>query len=160
MKNKIYLDTSIPSAYYDISKAMRQNITKKWFENDSKNYSLYISTLTMVELNKTKNEDRKNDINRLIKEYNFIQLEINEEAIELSKKYIAKGAIPPKEVEDALHIAIATVNSIPLLASWNFKHIVSINPIIKVNEINKKSKYPVIQIGTLEIFGGAKYGNL
>lgn len=116
MKNKIYLDTSIPSAYFDFSKTLRQNMTKKWFENDSKNYSLYISTLTMVELNKTKNEGRKNDINRLIKEYNFIQLEINEKAIELSKKYIAKGAIPPKEVEDALHIAIATVNSISLLA--------------------------------------------
>ena len=37
MKDKIYLDTSVPSAYYDASKPIRQLITQKWFENESKN---------------------------------------------------------------------------------------------------------------------------
>jgi len=48
----------------------------------------------------------------------------------------------------------------PLLASWNFKHIVSINPIRKIHEINSKEKYQIVEIGSLEIYGGAKYGNL
>ncbi|MBI4652616.1 hypothetical protein HY745_15350 [Candidatus Desantisbacteria bacterium] len=160
MKNKIYLDTSIPSAYLDFSKPVRQLITQKWLEIESKNYSLYISTLTMVEINRTKKDSKKNTINNLINEYNCRQLEINEEAIELSKKYITHGAIPPKEVENSLHIAIATVNKITLLASWNFRHIVSINPIIKINQINNKFNHCSIQIGTLEIFVGSKYGKL
>ena len=50
-----------------------------------------------------------------------------------------RGAIPKSEPEDAYHIAIATVNKIELLASWNFSHIVSINPIRKIHEINKKA---------------------
>jgi hypothetical protein len=42
-----------------------------------------------------------------------------------------KGAIPKSEPEDAYHIAIASVNHLDALASWNFKHIVSVNPIRK-----------------------------
>jgi len=160
MKPKLYLDTSIPSAYYDNSKPIRQLITQKWFENDAKNYDLYISTLTMVEIEKTPNEIRKNDIKQLIKDYNCKLLGRKKKAIDLSNEYILKGAIPNNEIEDALHIAIATVNSIPLLASWNFKHIVSVNPIRKIHEINKEFSYPFIEIGTLELYGGAKYGNL
>ncbi len=53
-----------------------------------------------------------------------------------------------------------TCNEIDALASWNFKHIVSINPIRKIHEINKKLNFPMIEIGSLELFGGAKYGNL
>lgn len=32
---QLYLDTSIPSAYYDTSKPVRQLITQKWFEHDA-----------------------------------------------------------------------------------------------------------------------------
>jgi hypothetical protein len=71
-----------------------------------------------------------------------------------------KGAIPASEPEDALHIAVATVYKIESLASWNFKHIVSSNPIRKIHEINLKENYSLIEIGSLEIFGGSKYGNL
>jgi hypothetical protein len=35
-----------------------------------------------------------------------------------------------------------------------------INPIRKVHEINKKNNYTNIEIGSLQIFGGAKYGNI
>ena len=34
MINKLYLDMSIPSAYYGNSKPIRQLITEKWFENE------------------------------------------------------------------------------------------------------------------------------
>ena len=87
-------------------------------------------------------------------------LEFPQEAMDLANEYMAKGAIPPSEPEDAYHIAIATVNHIEALASWNFKHIVSFNPIRKVHELNKKYGYPRIEIGSLELFGGAKYGNI
>jgi hypothetical protein len=40
MNTKLYLDTSIPSAFYDSSKPVRQLMTQKWFEFDRTNYSL------------------------------------------------------------------------------------------------------------------------
>ena len=71
-----------------------------------------------------------------------------------------KGAIPKSEPEDAYHVAIASVNQLDALVSWNFKHIVSMNPIRKIHEINMKHGYRIIEIGSLELFGGAEYGNL
>ncbi len=87
-------------------------------------------------------------------------LELSEKALWLAGEYMKKDAIPDSEPEDAHHIAIASVNRIDTLASWNFKHIVSINPIRKVHEINLKLKYPIIEIGSLQLFGGAEYGSL
>ncbi len=87
-------------------------------------------------------------------------LPFTEEAELLGNEYISKGAIPASEPEDAFHIAIATINKIEAIASWNFAHIVSVNPIRKIHEINYKNKYSIVEIGSLELFGGAKYGNL
>ena len=158
--DKLYLDTSIPSAYCDNSKPVRQLITQKWFENEAYYYELYISNLVFEELSKLSNQEKRETIEDLLYKHKVNMLPLTKEAQELAYLYMKKGAIPPSEPEDALHIAIATVNRIGLLASWNFKHIVSINPIRKIHEINSKEKYQIIEIGSLEIYGGAKYGNL
>jgi len=160
MKTKLYLDTSVPSAYYDTSKPVRQLVTQKWFENEAASYELYISILTIEELNNLKNAQKLLNINELLGGFDIKVLQISDKAIELGNEYIKKGAIPPSEPEDAYHIAIATINGIEALASWNFKHIVSINPIRKIHEINLKRNYQTIEIGSLELFGGAIYGNL
>ncbi|MEW5802284.1 MAG: type II toxin-antitoxin system VapC family toxin [bacterium] len=160
MKMKLYLDTSIPSAYFDYSKPVRQLITQKWFENDASSFELYISVITIEEIEKLKNFNKRNKIKELIVNHNVKVLEISSEAIELANEYMNAGAIPQSEPEDAYHIAVAAVNTVETLASWNFKHIVSINPIRKIHEVNRKLKYPMIEIGSLELFGGSRYGNL
>jgi len=160
MKIKLYLDTSIPSSYFDYSKPLRQLITQKWFENDAFIYELFISVITIEEIEKLENLNKKNEIRKLILNHKMNVLEISTEAIDLANEYIKNSAIPESEPEDAYHIAIATINKIETLASWNFKHIVSINPIRKIHEVNKKFNYQLIEIGSLELFGGSKYGNL
>ena len=49
-KSKIYLDTSVPSAYFDLSKPVRQLVTEKWFDFESPNYTLFTSAVTIEEL--------------------------------------------------------------------------------------------------------------
>jgi hypothetical protein len=160
MKQKLYLDTTIPSAFYDTSKPIRQLITQKWFENDAKNYHLYISSITILEINKISNINKKESIEKLLIDHNMNLLDFDGNSKKLAVEYMNKGAIPKTEPEDAYHIAIATVNSIEFLASWNFSHIVSVNPIRKIHEINKNLGYYIIEIGSLELFGGYKYGNI
>ncbi len=159
-KIRLYLDTSVPSAFYDTSKPMRQLITQKWFENDSLSYELYISVITVEEIGKIKNDLKKQNISELTVKYKMKVLDLSEKAKDLANEYMSRGAIPKSEPQDAYHIAIATINEIDALASWNFKHIVSINPIRKIREINRKYNFSAIEIGSLELFGGAKYGNI
>ncbi len=160
MKTKLYLDTSIPSAFFDTYKPVRQLITQKWFEYEASSYDLYISALTIEEINKLKNQVKLQNIRNLLVSSNISMLDLTDEAITLGEEYIQGGAIPESEPEDAYHIAISTVNGIEALASWNFKHIVSINPIRKIHEINLKRGYQIVEIGSLELFGGSIYGNL
>jgi len=96
----------------------------------------------------------------IIFDYHVNILELSEKAVILAEEYINRGAVPKSEREDAYHIAIASVNRLDCLASWNFKHIVSLNPIRKVHEINMKFGYPIIEIGSLQLFGGSESGNL
>lgn len=159
-KIRLYLDTSVPSAYYDTSKPIRQLLTQKWFENEALLYELYISVITVEEIGEIKNDLKKQNISALTVKYNMQVLDFSDKAKNLANEYMIRGAIPPSEPQDAYHIAIATINEIDALASWNFKHIVSINPIRKIHEINRKYNYSPIEIGSLEIFGGAKYGNI
>ena len=156
MKIKLYLDTSVPSAYYDYSKPIRQLITQKWFENESQNFELYISVICLEVINELKNDIKRENILKLLLDYDMTLLPFTDDAEILGNEYINKGAIPSIEPEDAFYIAIATVNKIESIASWNFKHIVSANPIRKIHEINYKNNYSLIEIGSLELFGGAK----
>jgi predicted nucleic acid-binding protein len=160
MKTKLYLDTSVPSAYYDTSKPVRQLMTQKWFENEAANFDLYSSTLAVKEIRTLANVIKRDQILEIFALYNIHLLDLTEEVIDLGNEYMSKGAIPASEPEDAYHIAIASFNGIETLASWNFKHIVSINPIRKIHEINLKRNFQIIEIGSLELFGGSIYGNL
>jgi predicted nucleic acid-binding protein len=137
MKTKVYLDTTVPSAYYDTSKPIRQLITQKWFENDSFDYELYTSVITIQEINLIKNKQKLENIKNLMLNNNVKILEINEFSERLADEYLEKGAIPLSEKEDALHVAIASAHRVESLVSWNFKHIVSVNPIRKIHEINQ-----------------------
>ncbi len=53
----------------------------------------------------------------------FLVLDISKEAEELSNLPIEKHGIPSECPEDALHIAIASVEKIDFITTWNFKHI-------------------------------------
>ena len=55
-------------------------------------------------------------------------LDTPKEALDsLSNDLINAGALPLKARIDSFHIAIAAINNVQYLATWNFKHIANIN---------------------------------
>ena len=56
-------------------------------------------------------------------------LDIDDEARILAETIIAKKGIPSQYPEDALHIAVAAVNGIEIVVTWNFAHLN--NPFIR-----------------------------
>jgi hypothetical protein len=51
-------------------------------------------------------------------------LDITAETKAFAQLLVTSGAVPPTEPEDALHIALATLNAVDYIASWNFAHMV------------------------------------
>ncbi len=91
MKTKLYLDTSVPSAYFDTSKPVRQLMTQKWFENDASNFDLYISILTLEEISHIQNQEKLAAIKELIISANMTVLELTEGATQLGDEYMKQG---------------------------------------------------------------------
>jgi hypothetical protein len=71
---------------------------------------------------------------------------LTQEAENLANTYIAEKIIGKSSIEDCQHIAIATVNKVDVLASWNFKHIVNLDRIKGYNGVNLLMGYNTIEI--------------
>jgi hypothetical protein len=71
---------------------------------------------------------------------------ISPEAIALAQEYIKENVVGQASLDDCLHIALATINKIDVLVSWNFKHIVNLKRIRGYNAINILNGYPTIEI--------------
>ena len=152
---KLYLDTSVPSAYYDDEKPERRRITKLWWKNDLPQYEALVSRVTIDELEATKDTGKRERFSKLIEGFRI--LNITPECRELARKYINSKVIPEESFNDALHVAIATINKIDILASWNFSHLVNTNTRHKVNGINMLNNYSGIEISSPYELGGGKY---
>jgi hypothetical protein len=74
-----------------------------------------LSDLTLQELEMARQEVR--DKVREIPKQNIVAVTINDEAIKLAETYITEGALTNKSYNDALHIALATLNNSDVMAS-------------------------------------------
>lgn len=63
-------------------------------------------------------------------------VEVNEQAEMLADAYIGHRILTEKFRNDMLHIAVATAHNVDILVSWNFKHIVHYDKIVKFNAVN------------------------
>jgi hypothetical protein len=50
-------------------------------------------------------------------------LDTSDAVDDLADELIVQGAVPASQPRDAFHIAIAAVNGVQYLVTWNFKHI-------------------------------------
>lgn len=66
----------------------------------------------------------------------------------LAKEYVRNGAVPESYPEDAYHIAIAVINEMDYLLSWNFKHIVRRKTKDIVRMVNTLNRFRQIEIMT------------
>ncbi len=142
MRLRIYIDTSVIGGCLDkeFQNASRQLIDK--FKQGE--MIAVISELTTLELKDAPQEVR--DIIREIPEENIEYVELTEEAVNLARKYTVEGVIGEGKLVDAEHIAIATINRVDVLVSWNFRHIVNLQRIRGYNSVNLKYGYPLLEI--------------
>jgi predicted nucleic acid-binding protein len=141
---KIYLDTSIPNAYFDGRNSFRKEITKEFWKklND---YEIFVSDLVIKEIEDTRDELRKSNLLSLIGEFNVLSSS-EEEIRSLAEEYVIRGIIPIKKIEDAIHIAIASFYYLDALVSWNFEHIVKLKTKREINVINVLLGYNTLEI--------------
>ena len=147
-KESLYLDTSVPSAYYDKRAKERKDATIKFWKEALPHYQVYVSEITVKELDDTKDENLRKRLRRLIKGFKI--LKSNKKIRDLAKVYVERGIFPERYVDDALHVALTTFYEVSYLVSWNFEHLVKVKTRKWVNSVNILEGFREIEIVSLQ----------
>ena len=137
IKPKVYIETTVVSYLvarpsHDVTLAARQQATQQLWTEYAENFEFMISDIV---LNEASQGDAIAAQQRLEVLADLPVLDVPLEAITLVENLIDAGAIPEHSRPDAQHIAIATVNNVEYLVSWNYKHIVNETKRNLINEV-------------------------
>ncbi|HZG42046.1 MAG TPA: PIN domain-containing protein [Longimicrobium sp.] len=143
-RKRIYVDTSVIGGCLD---AKFGTASRKLLEQArAGEVVLVISEITEIELAHASAEVRA-VLDDLPAE-SIERIKVSNEAYRLAEQYIREGVIGPKMIADARHIAVATVNGVDTLVSWNFKHILNFLRVRGYNAINVREGYQPLEIRT------------
>lgn len=125
MKPKVYPETSIISYLAarisrNILVAANQQVTQEWWETRRRRFELFISSSVLNEITRG-NPEMAAQRQKIIE--NIPILPVEERALILAEKLVQNQDVPQKSVEDALHMAIAAVEGMDYLLTWNLRHI-------------------------------------
>ena len=139
---RVYADTSVIGGCED--EEFRESSRRLIERCVRGEVTLVVSEVTFEELERA--PQAVQDVLRAVDNEHVEMAPITEEVRELANCYVESGALGEGMLADAQHVAAATVAGVDVLASWNFRHIVSLWRIRQYDEINRRMGYPAIEI--------------
>ena len=144
-KLKIYFDTSIINYHFADDTPEKRDLTIEYFEKYVKTniYEHYVSDFVIAEIDRTQDLVKRNNLLKIIDKYKiaFLPIKPEKEINDLATYYINTKAMAKKKIDDALHVAISTINKIDILLSWNFRHLSNVNKERKIMIANFEAGY-------------------
>ena len=140
-KLKLYLETSVWNFFFADDAPEMREITKQFFSSIEEGlYEIFVSEVVVGEIDNAPEPKRKVLLD-LVNKYSPIELEITEEANELTKVYMDRGIVPQKKRNDAFHVAVATVCEMDAVISWNYDHLANLRKSELFNGVNLERGY-------------------
>ena len=149
-KKKVYVETTVISdatalPTNDLALVGRQVATREWWKTAAQRFDLFVSPIVRREAAKGDAEAAKRRLEALS---SLPELELTVETSVLAQKLVDAKAVPAKFKEDALHIAIAAVEGMDYLVSWNFRHITNAQMIPRIKKVCTDNGYTCAEICT------------
>ncbi len=156
MRPKVYIETSIPSFYYEVrlepDMVARKQWTRQWWDNLSKNYSLVTSVAVLDELS-SGNYPNREKVVELVSDLSLVPVE--PAIAEIVKAYVRHKVMPDDPVGDALHLALASYHKCDFLLTWNCRHLANANKFGHIRRVNTMlGLYTPLLVTPLELLGG------
>ena len=125
MKKRVYIETTVVSYLTarpsrDLLVAAHQEATRELWPRLVAGYDSYVSALVYQEAGRGDPDQARMRLDAIA---GFRMLGIDDECGSLAEKIMADKGIPREYPEDALHIAVAAVNGIDVVVTWNFAHL-------------------------------------
>ncbi len=121
----VYVETSVISYLTawpskETVRAAQQELTKEWWDTQRQQFELYTSQFVILEAS---HGDENAAAERLAVLAQLHALDVTDAATALGNQLLAATPLPAKAAGDALHIAIAAVNGLDYLITWNCRHL-------------------------------------
>jgi hypothetical protein len=143
VKQRVYVETSIisylvsrPSS--DVRVAASQLITREWWEERSHRFDLFISEFVLTEAALGDSEAARSRLDALA---SIPLLAATEPIRQLGAALMTEGPIPTVAEIDAYHIAMAAVNGMDYLLTWNCTHIANASMRSKIEDVCRSKGY-------------------
>nr|VFJ76484.1 MAG: hypothetical protein BECKFW1821C_GA0114237_110411 [Candidatus Kentron sp. FW] len=153
MKEKVYIDSTIPSYYFDRRESLATftEITKKWWSEMASEYDLFVSDAVIDELEGGGDYPNKEEVLALVSE--IPQLQLFDDLDRIVEFYVANYVMPRTLAGDAAHLAYASYHNMEYLLTWNCNHLANANKHRHIQVINARLGLATPKIITpLELF--------
>jgi predicted nucleic acid-binding protein len=159
MALKIYIETTIPSFYFEARRSVecvsRRNWTRRWWDEHRHDHQLVTSLVVRDELSDPKYPAAKRG-NALALLDELPVLDLNARIDVIVDAYLENLLMPQQPVADAIHLALASFYGCDVLLTWNCVHLANPNKFRHIQSINKRLKLAVPAVITpLELLGEA-----
>lgn len=140
----VYVETPIVSYLRSrpasqVVAAARQLLTRRWWDEERRNYDLVISQYVLDEAAKG---DPTLSAERLKLLDGIPILEIDPKVEEIAAAIMAKGILPAKAEFDSLHFAVAAYHGVDYLLTWNCTHIANARTLPRIQEVLSVIGFP------------------
>src|SRR5258705_1956738 len=157
MKRRTYVETSIPSFYFEVrpqpEMVARREWTRAWWTEASATTEM-VTSLAVVEEIERGDFAAREDCLTLITTLPVLAIE--PPVLEIVEAYIHHRVMPADPAGDALHLAIASYHRCDFLVTWNCKHLANANKFGHIRRVNNMLGLFVPALVTpLELLGGA-----
>lgn len=147
-KLRVYIDTSVIAGCLDDEFSLESNQLMEAIKQEK--FILLMSDIIVSELINAPQSVK--DILLSIPQRVIEVVKITAEVLQLRNAYINEGVVTSKSINDATHVAAATIARAAAIISWNFKHIVRLDKMKGYNQINLLNGYGILTIiSTLEV---------
>jgi predicted nucleic acid-binding protein len=137
MMKRIYIETTIPSFYFEARSeadmVARREWTRRWWRDAGTRYELVTSVAVLDELARGDFPARE-DCLRLLQALPLIP--IDQAVTEIVETYVARKVMPADPVGDALHLAVASYHRCDFLLTWNCRHLANANKFDHIRRVN------------------------
>ena len=137
MNKIVYIETTIPSFYYESrtepEMIARRTWTREWWDTQREHYQLVTSLAVIEELERGDYPNKETVID-LLKDVPILSISM---AIrDIVDTYIDRLLMPSDAKGDALHLAVASYHGCDFLLTWNSRHLANANKFAHIRRIN------------------------
>lgn len=138
MAVRAYVETSIPSFYFEVrpepQMVARRDWTREWWGRATKGQAELVTSLAVIDELEQGDFAARVDCLRLVVGLPILAIETP--ILEIVEAYIRHHVMPTDPAGDALHLALASYHRCEFLVTWNCKHLANANKFGHIRRVN------------------------